>query len=150
MGRDVDVQGLLANRPAKLPSLLENTRAMEAGKTGLGLVQSEPIQSPTPEQGKGLMPIDSKIIKELSGVDTGQLKQMEREIPSVILKAQRAERMHYFAPQSVTPAKSMRVIERMRRMGASTNEQIMFLELLNLHGSSPLARALWDRYFTQN
>ncbi len=150
MGREVDVRGLLANRPSKLPSLLENTRAMEAGKTGLELVQSEPIQSPTPEQGKGLMPIDSQIIKELSGVDTGQLKQMEMEIPSVILEAQSAERMHYFAPRSVTPTKAMRVIERMRRKGATESDQIMFLELLKFYGRPMLAKALWDRYFPQN
>ncbi len=75
---------------------------------------------------RGLMPTDSQIIRELGGGRTSQTRQRER-VPSVILKAQKEE-----------------------RMGASENDQIIFLELLNFYGRPDLAKMLWNRYFPQN
>ncbi len=147
--RGIDVPGLLTNRLAQLPSLLENTRALEAEKTGLISSSALDQRIGNLQRGQELMPTDSQIIRELGGGRTGQTRQRER-VPSVILKAQEAERMHYFAPRSATPEKTIRVIERMKRMGASENDQIMFLELLNLHGRPDLAKMLWNRYFPQN
>ncbi len=143
------IDSLLANRPDKLPSLPKNTRALEAEKTGLLSSSALDQKIGNLQRRQKPVPTDSQIIRELGGGSTSQTGQRER-VPSVILKAQQAERMHYFVPRSATPEKTVRVIERLRRMGASENDQIMFLELLNLNGRPDLAKMLWNRYFPQN
>jgi hypothetical protein len=46
--------------------------------------------------------------------------------------------------------KSIRIIEQMKRMGASETDQIYYIDMLKQFGQEDIAKMLWNKFFAQN